>query len=359
MPSALPYLHAVEPYQAGLSCEAVRIRYGLSRIVQMSSNESPLGPSPKALDAIGSSLVVANRYPDSGLRLREELAGLLNRDTEEIILGAGSEGVLSDILTAFMVPGDEALTTEAAFIGFTTMARARGLVCRTAPYRDWCYDLDALSRLVTDETKLVYLANPNNPTGTAFTQPEFDHFMRRIPERVLIVLDEAYFEYAHTDLSYPDSTTPRYSNLITLRTFSKAYGLAGLRIGYGVGPGDLIRSILKVKLPFEPSGPALAAGLAALSDGGFLDRVVALNASGRLDLQHSLSALGFQVVPSQANFVMLVTASHTESQRVFELVLSQGVIVRPLKAFGLPSCLRITTALEEENQFCIEAFARA
>jgi histidinol-phosphate aminotransferase len=282
----------------------------------------------------------------------------LNRNPEDIILGAGSEGVLSDILTAFMVPGDEALTTDAAFIGFTTMVRARGLVCRTAPYRDWHYDLDALASLVTDRTKLLYLANPNNPTGTAFTQPEFDLFMQGVPERVLVVLDEAYFEYARNDSTYPDSITPRYPNLIRLRTFSKAYGLAGLRIGYGVGPTDLIRSILKVKLPFEPCGPAMAAGLAALSDEPFLNRVVELNRSGLLRLQRGLSTLGFQVVPSQANFVMLVAASAGDAQRVFERVLSQGVIIRPLTAFGLPSCLRVTTALEEENQFCIEAFAR-
>jgi histidinol-phosphate aminotransferase len=266
---------------------------------------------------------------------------------------------MSNIIRAFLCDDDEVLTTESAFLGFTVLARSRGVKYETVPYRDWHYDLGALAERINRHTKIVYLANPNNPTGTIFTRQEFDDFYSHVPERVLIILDEAYFEYAKDNPRYPDSMHYRYDNVITLRTFSKVYGLAGVRIGYGFAHEELIRNLLKVKLPFEPSALAQAAGIAALSDHEFLHRSLELNARGLRCLSSTLQEMGLTVVPSEANFVMAVLPDEQEAARVFEDLLSQGVIVRPLKAFGLPMCLRISTGSDDDNQFCIEAFRRS
>src|SRR6202035_1415162 len=208
--------------------------------------------------------------------------------TENVIAGSGSEGIMSNIIRTFLGDEDEVLTTEAAFIGFQVLARSRGVKYRTVPYRDWHYDLAALAREINERTKIIYLANPNNPTGTISTKHEFDDFYRHVPERVLIILDEAYFEYAKDNPQYPDSMHYRYDNVITLRTFSKVYGLAGARIGYGFAHGELIANLLKVKLPFEPSTLAQAAGVAALSDKEFLHKSLELNAAGMRFLTASL-----------------------------------------------------------------------
>jgi histidinol-phosphate aminotransferase len=238
------------------------------------------------------------------------------------------------------------------------LARSRGVIYRTVPYCDWHYDLPALAAQINSRTKIIYLANPNNPTGTIFTREQFDEFYRHVPERVLIILDEAYFEYAKDNPRYPDSMHYRYDNVITLRTFSKVYGLAGVRIGYGFAHHELIRNLLKVKLPFEPSTPAQAAGIAALSDQEFLHRSLELNSRAVRYLTAGFEGIGITVVPSEANFVMIVLPSDHEAAAVFENLLRQGVIVRPLKAFGLPHCLRISTGSDEDNEFCIEAFRR-
>jgi len=353
------YIEALRPYEAGRSIESVRRQYNLTRIAKLASNENPLGPSPRAIEALQRSLTDLNFYPTGGLQLREVLAREFDLKLENVIAGSGSEGIISNIIRTFLGDEDEVLTTEAAFIGFQVLARSRGVKYRTVPYRDWHYDLVALSQAITPQTKIVYLANPNNPTGTIFTRHQFDEFYRHVPERVLIILDEAYFEYAKDNPKYPDSMHYRYDNVITLRTFSKIYGLAGVRIGYGFAHEELIRNLLKVKLPFEPSTPAQAAGIAALSDKEFLHRSLELNARGLHDLTEAFAACGAKVVPSDANFVMLELASEEEADRIFEQMLSQGVIVRPLKGFGLPHCIRVSTGTDEDNQLCVEAFRRS
>ena len=245
-----------------------------------------------------------NLYPDGGLRLREVLAAQFDLKVENVIAGSGSEGIMSSIIRAFLCDEDEVLTTEAAFIGFQVLARSRGVKYRTVPYRDWHYDLPALAAQINEHTKIIYLANPNNPTGTIFTRQQFDDFYRHVPERVLIILDEAYFEYAQDNPRYPDSMHYRYDNVITLRTFSKVYGLAGARIGYGFAHEELIRNLLKVKLPFEPSTPAQAAGIAALADKEFLHRSLELNARGLRYLSDGFRDMGLPLAPSEANFMM-------------------------------------------------------
>jgi histidinol-phosphate aminotransferase len=250
------------------------------------------------------------------------------------------------------------LTTEAAFIGFQVLAKSRGVRYRTVPYNDWHYDLPALARQVNEHTKIIYLANPNNPTGTIFTRHEFDEFYQHVPARVLIILDEAYFEYAKDNPRYPDSMHYRYDNVITLRTFSKIYGLAGARIGYGFAHEELIANLLKVKLPFEPSTLAQAAGIAALADKEFLHRSLELNARGLKFLAESLRELGMTVVPSEANFLMVVLSGEMEAMRMAHDLMAQGVIVRPLKSFGLPQCIRISTGTDEDNRRCVDAIQK-
>ena len=359
MPLVPPYIESLQPYEPGRTVESVRREYGLAHIAKLASNENPLGPSPKAVEAMRGALSGLNFYPDGGMQLREVLAGEFDVKVENVITGSGSEGIMSNIIRTFLCDEDEVLTTEAAFAGFQVLARSRGVKYRTVPYRDWHYDLTALAAAINSNTKIIYLANPNNPTGTIFTKHEFNDFYRHVPERVLIILDEAYFEYAKDNPRYPDSMHYRYDNVITLRTFSKIYGLAGARIGYGFAHEELIRNLLKVKLPFEPSTPAEAAGIGALADKEFLHRSLELNARGLLFLTAGLEEMGLTVVPSEANFVMTVMASAEDARRVAAGLLTQGVVVRPLASFGLPQCLRISTGTDEDNRLCVEALRKA
>jgi histidinol-phosphate aminotransferase len=355
MPLVPPYIEALRPYQAGRSIEEVQRTYGLSRVSKLASNENPLGPSPLALDGLARSLSGLNYYPNSGLDLRAVLAEKFETKIGNVIAGSGSESIISNIIRTFLGDEDEVLTTEAAFVGFQVLAKSRGVAYRTVPYRDWHYDLPALAAAINERTKIVYLANPNNPTGTIFSKHEFDEFYRHVPERVLIILDEAYFEYAKDTPRYPDSMHYRYDNVITLRTFSKVYGLAGVRIGYGFAHERLIENLLKVKLPFEPSSLAQAAGIGALADREFLHKTLELNAHGLRFLTAALRELGLMVVPSEANFVMMVLPGAEQASRLTEELLKQGIIIRPLAGFGLPNCVRISTGMAEDNERCVEA----
>ncbi len=353
-----PYIESLRPYVAGRSIEEIKREYGISQVAKLASNENPLGPSPLAVQSMNEHVARLNRYSNGGLELRQVLAQKFNLRIENVIAGSGSEGIMSNIIRTFLCDDDEVLTTDAAFIGFQVLARSRGVAYRTVPYSEWRYDLSALAEAITEKTKIIYLANPNNPTGTIFTKQEFDVFYKHVPERVLIILDEAYFEYAKDNPLYPDSMHYRYDNVITLRTFSKIYGLAGIRIGYGFAHDELIRNLLKVKLPFEPSTLAQAAGIGALADREFLHRSLELNARGMKFLDGSLRSLGLTVVPSEANFLMVVMPGEEDAEQLTRQLLRLGVIVRPLKAFGLPACMRISTGTDEENHRCIEAMER-
>jgi histidinol-phosphate aminotransferase len=359
MPLVPPYIESLRPYEPGRSVDEVRRSYGLTSVAKLASNENPLGPSPLAIEAVRQHLHGLHLYPNGGLDLRRTLAEQFDLKPENVIAGSGSEGIMSNIIRAFLCDDDEVLTTDAAFIGFQVLARSRGVSYRTVPYRDWHYDLPALAEQITERTKIVYLANPNNPTGTIFTRQEFDRFYRHVPERVLIILDEAYFEYAKDNPRYPDSMHYRYDNVITLRTFSKIYGLAGIRIGYGFAHEALIGNLLKVKLPFEPGTLAQAAGIGALADKEFLHRSLELNARGLRLLTDAFRGMGLKVVPSCANFVMVTLADAMAARDLTEALLREGVIVRPLAAFGLPQCVRVSTGTDQDNARCIEAMGRA
>src|SRR5438876_604463 len=358
MPLVPPYIATLRPYEPGRTAEEVERAYGVARAAKLASNENPLGPSPLALEALRQTDSRLNLYPNGGLDLRRVLAREYDVKVENVIAGSGSEGIMSNIIRAFLCDEDEVLTTEAAFIGFQVLAKSRGVKYRTVPYGDWHYDLPALGAAINPNTKIVYLANPNNPTGAIFTKAQFDEFYRHVPERVLIILDEAYFEYAKDNPRYPDSMHYRYDNVITLRTFSKVYGLAGARIGYGFAHEALIANLLKVKLPFEPSTLAQAAGIGALHDKEFLHRSLEVNSRGLTMVTDALRELDVAVVPSEANFVMVVRETEEDVNLIFQELLKLGVIVRPLKAFGLPHCIRITVGTDEQNNIFIESLKK-
>lgn len=359
MPLVPAYIDSLSPYEPGRSADEVRRQYGLPSVVKLASNENPLGSSPLALEHMTRAMGSLHIYPNAGLDLRIRLADEYGTKIENVVVGSGSDSIMATIIRTFLGDEDEVLTTEAAFVGFQILARSRGVRYRTVPYRDWHYDLPSLAREINANTKIIYLANPNNPTGTIFSRQEFHDFYAHVPERVLIILDEAYFEYASDNPKYPDSMHYRYDNVITLRTFSKVYGLAGIRAGYGFAHEELIRNILKVKLPFEPSTLAQAAAIGALSDKEFLHRSLAMNARGLRTLTECFRSFGIRVIDSHANFVMLVLDDAETATLLVEALLRQGVVVRPLRAFGLPNCVRVSTGTDEENERCVQAMTTA
>jgi len=357
MPLVPPYIEALEPYKPGKPAAELQRELGVTSIIKLASNENPLGPSPRGLAAMQGEFPTLHLYPNGGLELRQVLAEKFNLRLENVIAGSGSEGIMSSIIRTFLCDEDEVLTSEGTFVGFYVLARSRGVAMVTVPLKEYRFDLPGIARHISARTKIIYLANPNNPTGTIVTTREFDAFMASVPDHVLIILDEAYFEYAMENPLYPDSMHYRYDNVITLRTFSKIYGLAGVRIGYGFAHDRLIGNLLKVKLPFEPSTLAQAAGMAALQDSEFLHRSLMVNAAGKRMLWGGLSALGYTVVPTEANFFLLPFPTEDHARTLYEGLLRHGVIVRPLRAFGLPHCLRITIGTEKQNATLLKALS--
>jgi histidinol-phosphate aminotransferase len=341
-------------YKPGRPIEEVAREFGLTRIVKLASNENPFGPSPMAVEAARLALSECHRYPDTGSRpLREELMARFKVREENVITGAGSDSLMAAIMRTFLLPSDEVLSAEGTFIGFRLLTTATGRVAHWVPMKDYRYDLERMSESITEYTKIVYIANPDNPTGSYVTIDEFDAFMATVPSRVLVILDEAYFEFARHLPDYPDSMHYRYDNVITLRTFSKAHGLAGLRVGYGFAHGQLIENLRKVRLPFEPSVPAQAAALAALRDEEHQRKTVETTLQQLVWLRERLAKLGVRTLPSAGNFVSLELETPERAEAVTDRLLRRGVIVRNLAFFGWPTMVRITVGLPEENEFFV------
>jgi histidinol-phosphate aminotransferase len=346
----------LKTYQAGRSAHEVAREFGLTRVVKLASNENPWGPSRRATAAVREVLDQANRYPDpAALELRGALARKYGLSNDNIIIGNGSEGIIAGITRAFLQSGDEVVTSEGAFQGFTVLCRSRGFEPIQVPLADYRFDLGGIAKEINASTKLIYLCNPNNPTGTFFVRAEFERFMAQVPARVLVILDEAYFEFGSRLAGFPDSMDYRHDNVITLRTFSKAYGLAGYRVGYGFGHPVLIANLWKVKLPFEPGLLAQVAALAALADDEFLDLTLLANQEGLLFFYAELARLGLDYLPSSTNFVAFFVPAPWSGRELYEAMLRRGVIVRPLDHSGLPECLRISVGTPEENQLCVAA----
>ena len=345
------HIKNLSPYKPGKTIESVKDKYKIEKVVKLASNENPLGPSLKSLDAAFTSLKDTHRYPDSsGLKLRKKLAKKFNVNINNVILGSGSEGIMSSIMRTFLREKDELISAENSFIGFRVLATASGKKVVWVPKKNFRYDLASIIKKINNNTKIIYIANPDNPTGTYITKDEFDSFMESVPSRVLVILDEAYFEYAENIDNYPDSMLYRYDNVITLRTFSKVYGLAGLRVGYGFAHHELIDNLMKVKLPFEPSSVSQSAALEALDDIEHLEKTILLNTKEMKITSDCLDNMGVQYIPSVANFITIVFDSRDNVINFVQYLLEKGIIVRDLIGFGLPKYIRVTIGTREENK---------
>ena len=359
MPLVPRHIQDLESYKPGQNILEVKKQLNLDHIIKLASNENPHGPSPKAIEAVGKSLKDNFRYPDAtAYLLREKLAGQFDVKVENVTVGAGSEGIMSAIMRTFLRTGDEIIAADNSFIGFRVLANASGMRVNWVPLRKFRHDLLGMTALINDYTKIIYLANPDNPTGTYFTIDEFDAFMNEVPDRVLVILDEAYFEYAKHIHDYPDSMHYRYDNVITLRTFSKAHGLAGFRVGYGFAHGNLITNLLKVKLPFEPSWPAQVAAMAALDDIDYIKSTISHCRKGMEKMITAFNQMDFDMIPSVANFITLLFDGEDEAFSFNENMLNQGVILRHLTGWGLPDCVRVTIGSDEENEYMIDSLSK-
>jgi histidinol-phosphate aminotransferase len=351
------YIRSLIPYEPGKPIEEVEREYGISDSVKLASNENPLGPSPKALSAIRERLDQLHLYPDGDcFYLKRRLAAKLGVAPESLIFGNGSNEIIELAARTFLRPGDEAVMARQAFVVYQLIVQAAGGRGKAVPLRDFTHDLAAIAEAVTPRTKIVFLANPNNPTGTIYRREAWERFLKKISPDVLLIVDEAYFEYVQ-DPAYPDSL--RYFDgeraMITLRTFSKLYGLAGLRIGYGVGPKSLIAMMQRVRQPFNVNAVAQWAALAALDDVEHVQRSLQVNAEGLNYLADALGNLALEFVPSFANFLLVRVG---KGQEVFKKLLAQGVIVRPMDGYQFPEYVRVTVGTKDENRRFIEALGR-
>ena len=351
------YLRGLPVYVPGKPIEEVERELKI-HAVKLASNENPLGPSPKAMAAARAVLGDSNRYPDGGTHLlREALAERRGVSTEEIFVGLGSSEIIDLASRVLLRAGLQGLTSEGTYAPFSVAIRASGAELVLVPQREFAFDLKAMSRAITPKTGVIYLANPNNPTGSAFTGKEFEEFLASVPDGVLVVLDEAYIDYA-TSMGLRDAVEAyrKRKNLLILRTFSKVYGLAGLRIGYAIGRPELLSAMNKLRTPFNTSGLAQAAALAALDDNEHVTRCIQMNARERKRLSEGLARLGFRPVPSEANFVFIVAGP--DAQGMSDDLLQTGVIVRPLGWMGFAEAIRISVGTAEENDKCLSAMAR-
>jgi len=353
----LEFVREIQPYKPGRPIEEVERELRI-HAVKLASNENPLGPSPLAVEAARNALSGAHRYPDGGgYYLREKLSGRLDVPAGKIILGNGSTDIIDLAARALLHDGDEGLTSEGSFPLYYISIRASGARLVAVPLRGYTIDLEALARAVTPRTKLICLANPNNPTGTMFTAAAFEAFFRRLPESLVVVLDEAYCDYVErADYSRSLDLVREGRNLLVLRTFSKVYGLAGIRIGYGIGPELLVEAMNKIRLPFNTASVAQAAALAALDDAEHVRRSIEANRAGLEQLSRGLAELAVQFVPSVANFVLVLF--DREAEPLADALLSEGVIVRPMKWMGFPKGLRVTVGSREENAKFLRALEK-
>ena len=350
------HIKALKPYIAGKSKKQFVREFGEKKIVKLASNENPLGCSPVAIKRAIKLVGECNRYPDSsGHELREKLSDMYDLDVSNVVLGAGSEGIMSNIMRTFLTSGDKIISSMNSFIGFKVLADASGYEADWVPMKDYTYDLEEIANRIDTQTKIIYLANPDNPTGTYFNKKDFDSFMSKVPERVLIILDEAYYEYANHLEDYPDSMLYRYDNVITLRTFSKVYGLAGFRVGYGFAHSELISNLLKVKLPFEPSSLSQEAALAALDDHDFIASSMKLNLEEKKQMYDFLNCNKISYIKSATNFITIVFKDKDENKFFSDSLLNYGVIIRNLTPFGISNCSRVTIGTPKENKLFKES----
>ncbi|EXJ11660.1 MULTISPECIES: histidinol-phosphate transaminase [Nitrincola] len=339
----------LKPYQAGKPIEELERELGICNIIKLASNENPLGPSPKAIAAIQQELAELTRYPDSnGHQLKQAISRNFDLDPAQITLGNGSNDLLELITRTFLNSTNEAVYSEFAFVVYPLVVQAVGAKSVVAPAKEFGHNLQAISEAISDKTRLIFIANPNNPTGTVIAKDELCAFLDSIPADILVVLDEAYSEYAMDD-AMPNglALVKHYPNLIVTRTFSKAYGLAALRVGFAVSNPVITDLLNRVRQPFNVNSFAMAAAVACLNDTDYLAQTVALNAQGMQQLTKGIQQMGLGYIPSKANFITIDMGE--DALPIYQKLLHEGVIVRPLGVYNLPNHLRVTIGTESEN----------
>lgn len=357
---AVPGIRHLAPYQPGKPIDELQREYGLSKIVKLASNENPLGPCPKAIAAIKSELSELARYPDgNGFTLKKKLSENLQVRLNQITLGNGSNDLLEFAARTFAQAGDEIIFSRHAFAVYPIVTQAIGAKAVVVPAKNWGHDLEAMLAAITGRTRVIFIANPNNPTGTWLGETELADFLANAPERVIVVLDEAYFEYAVNPSmgaeGYPDGMKllAKYNNLIVSRTFSKAYGLAGLRMGYAVSSPAIADLLNRVRQPFNVNSLALVAACAALDDQDHIEKSVELNVKGMVALKTAFNKMKLEFIPSVGNFICVDVGKNAAP--VYLALLKKGVIVRPVANYEMPNHLRVTIGTRQENEMFLQA----
>ncbi len=353
-----PGIRDLTPYQPGKPIEVLQRELGLKNVTKLASNENPLGCSTKTLAAAEEALKEAFRYPDgSGYALKQALSKHYAIAPESITLGNGSDNILSLLMQTFSQEGDEVVLSQYAFASYVIFAKGFNRKPIVVPAVDYGHDLQAMAKAVTQKTKLIYIANPNNPTGTWNTHRALKDFLDAVPPHIIIVVDEAYFEFVQ-DPQYPDTLALQssYPNLVTTRTFSKAYGMAGLRVGYAFSSPEIADYINRVRLPFNVSRIAQAAAVAAIQDQDHVQRTIELNQRGMQQLTDFFHEIGIEYIPSTCNFLTISLGEN--AQAIYDALLQEGVIVRPLSANDMPQHLRISIGTSEENQHFMKAIKK-
>lgn len=347
---------SITPYVAGKPIEETKREFGLKEVFKLASNENPLGPSPKAVAAVRKALSGINRYPDSqGFCLKKSLAEFWGLKPENFVLGNGSDELIELVIRTFTEADENIVTSEGTFLEYSIIAQTNERRIKKAPLREFKYDLDAMLELVDPKTKLVFIANPNNPTGTYLNKNQIARFISLLPEGVITVLDEAYDAFIDVE-DYPESLATLKDNVIVLKTFSKAYGLAGLRLGYAVSSGETVSYLERVRQPFNVNLLAQEAGAAALKDKGFLRKTRKVILEGKNFLYRGLSEAGIKYVRSVTNFILIDTGFNGKA--VFESCLKCGVIVREMEAYGMRNFIRLTVGNKKENRIFLKVFKK-
>lgn len=350
-----PHIQSVHPYEPGKPIKELERELGLKDIVKLASNENALGPSPKALSAMQKALKESHLYPEGSCHyLLEALSKSLKLKTSQLIAGNGSNEIIELLARGFLSEGDEVISSEMSFLVYPILSQVCGASFKSVPMKNYRYDLDKIQNAITDRTRLIFIANPNNPTGTYLTEKEIDKFLEYVPDHLLVCFDEAYVDFV-TARDFPKGLAERAvknDRLIILRTFSKSYGLAGLRVGYGIASEKLVGYLHKIRQPFNVNIIAQAGAATAVSDKAFLRKTRTLVTTGRQYFYQEFKKLGLEYLPSEANFVLFNV--RRPAQEVFDQLLKKGMIVRSMKAYGLPTWIRVTVGKRAENVLFIK-----
>ncbi len=358
IPPIPDYISTLVPYPPGKPIDEFEREYGVKNPIKMASNENPLGPSPMAMESIRNNISNLHRYPDgSAYYLKARLAEIYNVDQSQIVLGNGSNEIIDFLVRVFVDRTSEVISSDPSFLMYRKIVQAAGGRNIMIPLKEATHDLEAISEAVTPRTRIIFLDNPNNPMGSVIRSARFQDFLRSLPNNVLVVLDEAYMEFVREpDTPRGIDYMGRDRRIIFLRTFSKAYGLAGLRAGYGIMDTEIAQNLEKVRQPFNVNATAQAAALAALNDSEHLDRTLAITWQGMDELLQGLRAMGCEPLPSHTNYIMVNVG--TDAETVYKQMLREGIIIRSMASYGFKKYVRITVGLPEDNRRCLKAMEK-